>query len=77
MNRFEVRTDRIRINAPADFVWGVLTGLEQYAEWNPFTPQVRTDFKIGSPVYLKVRMGPVKKRCMKVRKKWAHLNRHG
>ncbi len=60
MSRFEVRSDRIRINAPADFVWRVLTGVEQYAAWNPFTPQVRTDFKMGSPVHLRVRMGPAK-----------------
>ena len=49
MSKFEVQTDRIQINAPIDFVWGVLTEVEKYGEWNPFTPQARTDFKIGSP----------------------------
>ena len=58
MSKFEVRTDRIQINAPIDFVWDVLTAVEKYGEWNPFTPQVRTDFKIGSPAHLLVRMGP-------------------
>ena len=60
MSKFEVRTDRIQINAPIDFVWDVLTEVEKYGEWNPFTPQVRTDFKIGSPAHLLVRMGPTK-----------------
>ncbi len=59
MNRFSISTDRIRINAPADTVWEVLTDVEKYGEWNPFTPQVSTDFKIGSPACLLVRMGPV------------------
>ena len=60
MSKFEVRTDRIQINAPIDFVWDVLTEVEKYGEWNLFTPQVRTDFKIGSPAHLLVRMGPTK-----------------
>ena len=57
MNRFEVETRRIRIEAPVGFVWEVLTDVEKYGEWNPFTPQAQTDFKIGSPAHLLVRMG--------------------
>lgn len=60
MNNFIVRTDRIQINAPIDFVWEVLTDVEKYGEWNPFTPRARTDFKIESPAHLLVRMGPTK-----------------
>ena len=60
MSSFSVRTDRIQIDAPADFVWEVLTDVEKYGEWNPFTPRAGTDFKIGSPVFLLVRMGPAK-----------------
>lgn len=60
MSRFEVCTDPVRINAPVDLVWSVLTGVDGYAEWNPFTPRVQTDFKTGSPVHLQVRMGPAK-----------------
>lgn len=60
MNSFSVHTDRIQINAPIDFVWEVLTDVEKYGEWNPFTSQARTDFKIGSPAHLLVRMGPTK-----------------
>ena len=58
MSTYEVRTDPIRINAPIDVVWEVLTDVENYGQWNPFTPQAHTDFKIGSPARLRVRMGP-------------------
>ena len=57
MSRFEVHTERIRIDAPIDLVWDVLTRVEAYGEWNPFTPNAQTDFKIGSPAHLRVRMG--------------------
>ena len=57
MSTYEVRTDPIRINAPIDVVWNVLTDVERYGQWNPFTPQARTDFTIGSLVHLRVRMG--------------------
>ena len=58
MSIYEVRTDPIRINAPIDVVWEVLTDVENYGQWNPFTPQACTDFRIGSPAHLRVRMGP-------------------
>ncbi len=54
---FDVRTDPVQINAPIDVVWAVLTDVDRYGEWNPFTPEVRTDFKIGSPVDMQVTMG--------------------
>ncbi|MDE0106455.1 MAG: SRPBCC domain-containing protein [Bryobacterales bacterium] len=60
MNRFEVDTPRIRIEAPIGFVWEILTDVEKYGEWNRFTPQARTDFTIGSPAHLLVRMGKAK-----------------
>ena len=60
MNRFEVQTRRTRIEALVGFVWEVLTDVEKYGEWNPFTPQARTDFTIGSPAHLLVRMGKAK-----------------
>lgn len=62
MSRIEVQTERIRIDAPVGFVWDILTDVERYGEWNPFTPQARTDFTIGSPAHLVVRMGPAKMR---------------
>ncbi len=60
MSTLSIITDRIQINAPVDFVWEVLTDVEKYGEWNPFTSQARTDFKIGSPAHLLVRMWPGK-----------------
>ena len=60
MNSFDVETRRIRIEAPVGFVWKVLTDVKKYGEWNPFTPRVRTDFTIGSPAHLRVRMGKAK-----------------
>ena len=58
MGYFEFDTNRIRINAPTAVVWDVLTEVENYGEWNPFTPQARTDLKMGSAVHMRVRMGP-------------------
>ena len=62
MGAYEVRSDPIRINAPIDVVWAVLTDVGEYGQWNPFTSQVQTDFKIGSPARLRVRMGPTNMR---------------
>ncbi len=54
---FDVRTEPVEINAPIDVVWAVLTDVSRYGEWNPFTTEVRTDFKMGSPVDMQVTMG--------------------
>ena len=42
------------IDAPLDKVWSVLTDVDRYPEWNPFTVSVRTDFELGSPVDMQV-----------------------
>ena len=60
MSRFQVRIERIQIDAPVRFVWGVLTDVEKYGERNPFTPQATTDFRISLPAHLLVRVGPEK-----------------
>lgn len=60
MRKLEIRTEPVEIHAPIDLVWTVLTEVDKYSDWNPFTPQVRTDFSIGSPANLLVRMGPAK-----------------
>ncbi len=62
MSGMQIQTERIQIAAPIDLVWDVLTDVERYGDWNPFTPQARTDFEIGSPAHLLVRMGPAKVR---------------
>ena len=60
MRKFEIRTEPVEIHAPIDLVWTVLTEVDKYRDWNPFTPRVQTDFSIGSPANLLVRMGPAK-----------------
>lgn len=51
----------IEIDAPAAMVWQVLTDFERYGEWNSFTPGVTSDFRLGSPVEMQVRLVPGKK----------------
>ena len=46
----------IEIDAPIDRVWGILTDIEGYADWNAFTPHVETTLEIGDPIRLKVRL---------------------
>lgn len=58
MSLFNVQTNPIEIDAPPEFVWDILTDTSCYAEWNPFTPEASSDFEIGSPAYLLVRMWP-------------------
>lgn len=44
------------INADPESVWAVLYNLDTYADWNPFTPKIETDWTIGSKVLLTVQM---------------------
>ena len=53
-----VSSEAVEIDAPIERAWEILADFERYGEWNPFTPSVATDFEIGSPVELYVRMGP-------------------
>jgi hypothetical protein len=47
---------QVEIEAPPDRVWQILTDLERYHEWNPFTPRVESSLMVGDPVTLQVRM---------------------
>ena len=60
MFKHRVSSDAIDIAAPVERVWDILVDIERYAEWNPFTTRVETDFEIGSPVDLYVTLGPLK-----------------
>jgi hypothetical protein len=42
------------IDAPLDQGWAVLTDVDSYPSWNPFTVSVRTDFELGNPVDMRV-----------------------
>lgn len=60
MFRHIVSSDAIEIAAPAEGVWEILTDVERYGEWNPFTSKAETNLEIGSGVELYVRLGPLK-----------------
>ena len=57
MFRHTIYSRKVTINAPAERVWAVLTNLERYPDWNPFTFQVLGTLETGRPVELHVRMG--------------------
>ena len=44
-----------------DDIWHALTDLDGYHLWNPFTPKVETNWQVGDPVVLTVRMKKGKK----------------
>ena len=53
---------RIVIHAPIEKVWRILSNLETYIYWNPFTPKIELKKKIGSDVILHVRLNPKRSR---------------
>ena len=60
MPKYTVESDEVLIDAPIEVAWQILTDVEHYAEWNPFTPKIETDFQIGSSVHLEVHLGVLK-----------------
>ena len=50
-------TTSIEIDAPARKAWDILTDLDKYSEWNPFTYKVRGKLEVGEQVVLSVAMG--------------------
>lgn len=55
-----LRSDQVTIDAPIETAWRVLAAVEDYGAWNPFTPSVKTDLKMGSRVDMRVQMGPIR-----------------
>ena len=47
---------QIEILSKKVIVWKVLTDLQNYSKWNPFTPKIETDWQIGHKVLLTVQM---------------------
>jgi uncharacterized protein YndB with AHSA1/START domain len=48
----------ISIDAPAETVWGVVSDLARYPEWNPFVIDASSTFEVGSPIRMRVRLFP-------------------
>ena len=48
----------IRVAAPADVVWEVVTDLAAYPTWNPFVVACRSTLEVGAPISMRVRVLP-------------------
>lgn len=46
----------IEIDAPPERVFDILTDLDRYEEWNPFTPSIKSTLEIGAAVRMRVRL---------------------
>jgi hypothetical protein len=44
------------IQAPLARVWDALTDLDHYADWNTFVPSMRSAFKVGDTLTMRVQM---------------------
>ena len=54
---YTAESDEVVIDAPIELAWEILTDAAHYPEWNPFTPQIETDFQVGSSVQIEVHLG--------------------
>lgn len=52
MTEHVIRSVTVEINAPAPFVWTVLTDYANYPQWNPYTVAVTTTLAIDTPIDL-------------------------
>lgn len=52
MTEHVIRSVTVEVDAPAPFVWEVLTDYANYPQWNPYTVAVATTLAIGSPIDL-------------------------
>ncbi|MDH3336214.1 MAG: SRPBCC domain-containing protein [Gammaproteobacteria bacterium] len=57
MSTHTITLQPVVINAPADIVWDILTDLDGYPEWNPFTVRAESTLEIGSGVDLYIPRG--------------------
>ena len=60
MFAFAVESEPVVIGAPAELVWETLLDADRYEAWNPFTTRIATDFEPGSPIRMRVVLGPLK-----------------
>jgi uncharacterized protein YndB with AHSA1/START domain len=47
-----VESVTVEIDAPAEFVWGVLLDYPNYPQWNPYTVSVATTLAVDAPIDL-------------------------
>lgn len=66
----------IEIDAPPERVFDILTDLDAYPDWNPFTPRVESDLEIGSAVHLHARLRSAKRLSHQVEYVTAHERPH-
>jgi len=52
-----IRSEKVTIDAPVEVAWRILTTFDEYGEWNPFTPSVKADLRLGGKVHMRVAMG--------------------
>jgi len=65
MGERTLKLDPITIDAPAEVAWNILTDLENYPDWNPFTVRADSNLVIGEPVVLHIpRGGKITKQTM-------------
>jgi hypothetical protein len=63
---------RVEIEASAERVWSILTDLDRYGDWNPFTVRIETDFVVGHPIVLHVSFdGEKPRRQVEELRRWA------
>lgn len=68
----KVFATRVDIDAPAERVWALLADLDGYADWNPFTPRIETDFVVGHRIVLHVSFDGAKPiRQVEILRRWA------
>lgn len=44
------------VKASPQTIWSILADNEKYPQWNPFTPEAKTTFELGTPIEFKVRL---------------------
>jgi len=57
MSDHTIKLEPVAINASAERTWPVLTDLERYPDWNPFTVKAESNLNIGDPVVLHIPRG--------------------
>lgn len=46
----------LRVDAPPERVWEVITDLARYPEWNPFVVACESTLEVGDPIAMRVRL---------------------